>query len=93
MFRRRNCSLYAHADWTAAVIIRNRAYVRHCEWQSGYTPDVLTTPTGWREQPSSSQPKQPRLGLELSMFKPAGTAMSSHGSRVRSPRPARRIQA
>ena len=45
-FRCRNCGLYAHADWTAAVIIRNRAFVRHCEWQSGYTPDVLTAPTG-----------------------------------------------
>ena len=46
MFRCRHCGLYAHADWTAAVIIRNRAYVRHCEWQSGFTPDVLTAPTG-----------------------------------------------
>ena len=32
VFRCRNCGLYAHAAWTAAVIIRNRAYVRHCEW-------------------------------------------------------------
>ena len=93
VFRCRHCGLYAHADWTAAVIIRNRAYVRHCEWQSGHTPDVLTAPTGWREQPSSSEPRQPRLGLELSVFKPEGTATSSHGNRVRGPRPARRIQA
>ena len=88
----RNCGLYAHADWTAAVVIRNRAYARHCEWQHGYTPDVLTTPTGWREQPSGSDPGQPRLGLELSVFKPEGTATSSHGSRVRGPRLDRRIQ-
>ena len=27
VFRCRNCGLYAHADWTAAVIICNRAYV------------------------------------------------------------------
>ena len=93
VFRCRNCGLYAHADWTAAVIIRNRAYVRHCEWQSGYTPDVLTAPTGWREQPSGSEPRQPRLGLELSVFKLEGTATSSHGNRVRGPRPACRIQA
>ena len=93
VFRCRNCGLYAHADWTAAFIIRNRAYVRHCEWQSGYTPDVLTAPTGWREQPSGSEPRQPRLGLELSVFKPEGTATSSHQNRVRGPRPARRIQA
>ena len=46
VFRCRNCGRYAHADWTAAVIICNRAYVRHCEWQHGYTPDVLTAPTG-----------------------------------------------
>ena len=93
VFRCRNCGLYAHADWTAAVIIRNRAYVRHCEWQSGFTPEVLTAPTGWREQPSSSEPRQPRLGLELSVFKPEGTATSSDRNRVRGPRPASRIQA
>ena len=91
VFRCRNCGLYAHADWTAAVIIRNRAYVRHCEWQHGYTPDVMTAPTGWREQPSRPLPCQPGLGLELSVFKPAGTATSSHGNRVRGPRPDRRI--
>ena len=51
-----NCGLYAHADWTAAVIIRNRAYVRHCEWQTGHTPSVETAPTGWRQQPSGSLP-------------------------------------
>ena len=93
VFRCRNCGLYAHADWTAAVIIRNRAYVRHCEWQHGHTPDALTAPTGWRQQPSGSRPAQPSLGLELSVFKPEGTATSSHGSRVRGPRPDRRIQA
>ena len=90
VFRCRNCGLYAHADWTAAVIIRNRAYVRHCEWQSGYTPDVLTAPTGWREQPSGSG--QASLGLELSVFKPEGTATSPHGDRVRGSRPDRRIR-
>ena len=93
VFRCRQCGLYAHADWTAAVIIRNRAFVRHCEWQSGYTPDVLTAPTGWRQQPSGSEPRQPSLGLELSVFKLNGTATSSHRSRVRGPRPDRRIQA
>lgn len=92
VFRCRNCGLYAHADWTAAVIIRNRAYVRHCEWQSGYTPDVLTAPTGWREQPSGSGPAQPSLGLELSVFKPKGTATIRSSGRVRGPRPDRRIQ-
>ena len=92
VFRCRNCGLYAHADWTAAVIIRNRAYVRHCEWQHGYTPDVLTAPTGWREQPSGSETQQPRLGLDLSVFKPEGTATIRPGGRVRGPRPDRRIQ-
>ena len=93
VFRCRHCGLYAHADWTAAFIVRNRAYVRHCEWQLGYTPEVMTAPTGWRQQPSRSLPCQPRLGLELSVFKPEGTATSSHGSRVRGPRPDHRIQA
>ena len=92
VFRCRNCGLYAHADWTAAVIIRNRAYVRHCGWQSGFTPDVLTAPTGWREQPSGPEPRQPRLGLELSVFKPEGTVTIRESGRVRGPRPGRRIQ-
>ncbi len=48
--------------------MRNWSYVRHCEWRSGYTPDVLTAPTGWRQQPSCPLPCQPRLGLELSVF-------------------------
>ena len=89
VFRCRNCGLYAHADWTAAVIIRNRAYVRHCKWQHGFTPDVLTAPTGWRQQPSGSG--QVSFGLELSVFKPEGTATSRRGDRVRGPRPDRRI--
>ena len=93
VFRCRNCGLYAHADWTAAVIIRNRAFVRHCEWQSGSTPDVLTAPTGWRQQPSGSLPAQPRLGLELSVFKPEGSATIRSGGRVRGPRPDHRIPA
>ena len=78
VFRCRNCGLYAHAGWTAAVIIRNRAYVRHCEWQHGHTPDVLAAPTGWREQPSGSGPAQPSLCLELSVFKPKGSVTSRH---------------
>ena len=91
-FQCRNCGLYAHADWTAAVIIRNRAFVRHCEWQSGFTPDILTAPTGWREQPSSSSPAQPSLGLELSVFKPEGTVTIRSGGRVHGPRSDRRMQ-
>ena len=44
MFRRRHRGLYA--DWATAVINRKPAFVRHCEWQAGYTPDTLpaTTP-------------------------------------------------
>ena len=90
-FRCWNCGLYAHADWTAAVIIRNRAFVRHCEWQHDHTPVVLTAPSEWREQPSGSEPHQPRSRLELSVFKPEGAATSSHRSRVRGSRPDRRI--
>ena len=87
VFRCRNYGLHTHDDWIAAVIIRNRAYVRHCKWQSGHTPDVLTAPTGWREQPSGSEPRQPRLGLELSVFKPAGTTTIRESGRPRDPRP------
>ena len=72
--------------------IRPAASVRHCEWQSGHTSDVMTAPIGWRQQPSCPLPCQPGLGLELSVFKPEGVATSSAlGGRVRGPRPDRRI--
>ena len=87
VFRCRNSSKPTPRN---AVIIRNRSYELRMAVRL-YT-DVLTAPTGWREQPSGSEPRQPRLGLELSVFKPEGTATSSHGSRVRGPRPARRIK-
>ena len=90
VFRCRTCGLYAHSDWTASVIIRNRAYVRYCEWRSGETPSVEDAPTGWREQPSRSG-RQMRLP-GLSVFKLKGNATSSRGSRVRGPKPDRRIQ-
>ena len=75
-FRCRSCGLYAHADWTAAVIIRNRAYVRYCEWRHGHTPSVEEAPTGWREQPSRSVGMQLML-MEKSVFQPKGNAMCS----------------
>ena len=46
-----------------------------------------------RQQPSRSLPYQPKLGLELSVFKPEGTVTSSHQNRVRGPRPDHRTQA
>ena len=90
VFRCRTCGLYAHSDWTASVIIRNRAYVRYCEWRSGETPSVEDAPTGWREQPSRSGRQMMLPGL--SVFKLKGNATSSRGSRVRGPKPDRRIQ-
>ena len=77
VFRCRNCGLYAHADWTASVIIRNRAYVRHREWQSRPTPSVAEAPTGWREQPSGLPCQQPLFTAQQSVFKPKGNATSS----------------
>ena len=47
------------------------------------THRTYTAPTGWREQPSGSETQQPRLGLELSVFKPEGTATIRPGGRVR----------
>ena len=97
VFRCRNCGLYAHADWTASVIIRNRAYVRQREWQSGKTPSVAEAPTGWREQPSDSQ-WQPMLLLpEYSVFKPKGSVTSRHqrqgpGPQAGEPYPKRHAQ-
>ena len=97
VFRCRNCGLYAHADWTASVIIRNRAYVRHCEWQSGETPSVAEAPTGWREQPSDSEWQPMLVPPEYSVFKPKGSATSSQkeqgpGPQAGEPYPQRHAQ-
>ena len=54
MFRCRHCSLCAHADRTAAVIVRDRDFARYREWWFSYTPSVDTESTGWRQRPSRS---------------------------------------
>ena len=53
VFRCRRCAFQANADWTASVIIRNRAYYRLCERRPGLRPHLKDAPpTGWPQQPS-----------------------------------------
>lgn len=86
VLRCRNCGLYAHANWTPAVIIRNLAYVRYCEWQFGTTPSVAKAPAGWREQPYDSQWQPMPLPPEYSVFKPKDSTTSPHmADRFRGP--------
>ena len=53
VFRCRRCNFQANADWTASVIIRNRAYYRLCERRLRLQSRLKEAPpTGWRQQPS-----------------------------------------
>ena len=55
----RSCGWSGHADHSAAIVIRNRGFVRTTERIHGYTPSAEVAPTGWQEQPSG--PGQPAL--------------------------------
>ena len=60
VFLCRKCEFRANADWTASVIVRNRAFSdirRDCHGEIVYREDA---PTGWETQPSR-QAHQPRL--------------------------------
>ena len=53
VFRCRRCNFQANADWTASVIIRNRAYYRLCERRPKLQSRLKDAPpTGWPQQPS-----------------------------------------
>ena len=53
VFRCRRCAFQANADWTASVIIRNRAYYRLCERRPKLQSRLKDAPpTGWPQQPS-----------------------------------------
>ena len=51
VFRCRRCNFQANADWTASVIIRNRAYYRLCEQRPRLQSRLKDAPpTGWLQQ-------------------------------------------
>ena len=53
VFRCRRCAFQANADWTASVIIRNRAYYRLCQIRPRLQSRLKDAPpTGWPQQPS-----------------------------------------
>ena len=54
IFRCQHCGWLGHADHSAAMIIRNRGFVRTTERIHGYTPSAEVAPTGWQEQPSGT---------------------------------------
>jgi transposase len=66
-FRCHQCEWRGNADHSAAIIIRNRGFVRTTERIHGYTPGTDIAPTGWQEQPSG--PGQPAL-LHLAQSTP-----------------------
>ena len=54
VFKCRQCGLYAHADLglPPSSSATGPTFRHSAEWQSGFTPDVLTAPTGWQLLPS-----------------------------------------
>ena len=57
-FMCRKCEWKGNADHSAALIHRNRGFVRTAERIHGYTPYAEDVPTGWREQPSRYSDQQ-----------------------------------
>lgn len=78
MFRCRNCGWTGNADKSAAIILRNRGFVRTTEHIHGYTPHAEDAPTGWQEQPSR-QREQPLPSLAQNATKPKRHATNPKG--------------
>ena len=77
----RSCGWPGHADHSAAIIIRNRGFVRTTERIHGYTPSAEVAPTGWQEQPSCQ--RQPALlPLAQSTHKPKRNATKPSKSHI-----------
>ncbi len=56
VFRCHRCAFQANADWTASVIIRNRAYYRLCQIRPRLQSNLKDAPpTGWSQQPSDGR--------------------------------------
>ena len=78
MFRCRSCGWTGNADKSAAIILRNRGFVRTTERIHGYTPHAEDAPTGWQEQPSR-QREQPLPSLAQNATKPRRHATNPKG--------------
>ena len=85
MFRCRHCGWTGNADTSAAIIHRNRGFVRTTERIHGYTPCAEDAPTGWQEQPSR-QEGQPLPSPAQNATKPKRHATNPTGG-VRNARP------
>ncbi len=71
-----------NADHSAALIHRNRGFVRTAERIHGYTPCAEDVPTGWKEQPSRhSEQQKPAVAENAS--KPKRNAASPRVSAQR----------
>ena len=79
VFRCREGDWEGNADRSAALIHRNRGFVRMAERIHGYTPYAEDVPTGWREQPSRyGDQQEPAVAENAS--KPKRNAASPRGN-------------
>ena len=77
-FRCQYCGWTGNADHSAALIHRNRSFVRTTERIHGYTPCAEDAPTGWQEQPSRhAGPSMPSVAQNA--HKPKRGATNSKG--------------
>ena len=79
VFRCRKGDWEGNADHSAALIHRNRGFVRMAESIHGYTPYAEDVPTGWREQPSRCGDQQ-RPAVAENASKPKRNAASPRGN-------------
>ena len=83
VFRCRKGDWEGNADHSAALIHRNRGFVRTAERIHGYTPCAEDVPTGWREQPSRySDQQEPAVAENASKPKRNATSPRVSAQRV-----------
>ena len=78
-FKCRKGDWEGNADHSAALIHRNRGFVRTTERIHGYTPYADDVPTGWQEQPSRHSDQQEPAVAENAP-KPKRSATSPRGN-------------
>ena len=79
VFKCRKGDWKGNADHSAALIHRNRGFVRTTESIHGYTPYAEDVPTGWQEQPSRYSDQQEPAVAENAP-KPKRNAASPRGN-------------
>ena len=83
VFLCKSCGFRDNADFSAARIVRNRAYVAYIN----KVATVEECPTGWPEQPSQGHGKIPLFRGQSEIKPKGGATASGQRTRVRTPSP------